>query len=131
MIPATIHHLHQIEGFLRRGIYLPRADDEQIRSHHATVKPMNGPASLDAADHADIRPIYLRDDIADEEFRKPIGVRNRSRRLLYHFHYTLPAALPATGNLGTELTRPSRAEMASPNFYGLFQIGNYAAGARA
>lgn len=131
MIPAPIHHLHQVEGFLRRGIHLARAKNEQIRSHHATVKPMNGTAPLDAADHADIRPIYLCDDVADEELRQPISVRKRGRLLLYYFHCILPTALPAAGNSGTELIRLSSAKLCSPRFYGLFQIGNYAAGARA
>jgi hypothetical protein len=87
---APVHHLHQIEGFLCCRAHLPGAYEEQVGSHHATVEPMNHASPLDAAYHADIGPVDLRNDVADEELRQSVGVWQCLLPLLNDSHSTLP-----------------------------------------
>ena len=118
MTPAPIHHLHEVEGFLSRRVDLSAADDELIRSHHATEQPVDRASSSDAADHADIRPIDLGNDLADQVLRQSESVWNGGCRLLQGAHYfCLPAVLVAAGNIGTRLTAMASELLSYPFYY--------------
>jgi len=118
MTPAPIHHLSEVVGFLGRSIHFSAADDELIRSHHATEQPMDRASSSDTADHADIRPIDLGNDLADQVFWQPESVWNSGCRLLQGAHYfCLPDALVAAGNIGTRLTAMASELLSYPFYY--------------
>lgn len=118
-------HARQFEKIecLVGGIgHLAPADDELIRSHHTTVKPVNDAAASNAANHADIGAIDLRNNVADEKFRETACVWERQcfQTFLNAHSNVLPAlgAKAARGKLCNGLTHVSSELSPHPTLYG-------------
>lgn len=80
---------------LERGVRnLAPADCQFVGLHHATVKPMHDAAATNAADHADVRPVDLCHNVADEKLRQSRRIRQCCRRSL-HSHHRAPAFVGA------------------------------------
>jgi hypothetical protein len=92
VIDTAAHQLIEVESLLGGGRHLVACSDELVGSHYARIKPVNHAATLDTADHADVRPVDLGNDFADEVFRKSKSIRH-FRQSSHSAHKTIPAWL--------------------------------------
>lgn len=71
----------QIAGLKGRALAFSGCCTQVVSPHHATVEPVDLSSSLDSANHADVRAVYLRHNVRDQVFRE-------SKRV-WHFNFDL------------------------------------------
>jgi hypothetical protein len=92
MTPAS-HQFRQPSRLGRRIAELLAGNRKLVAPHHAGIQPVDMPAASDAANHADMRPVDLRNNVGDQILRKSVSIWKFFTSAPFEFHLS---AFPAT-----------------------------------
>jgi hypothetical protein len=85
MTPAG-HQFRQPSRLGRRIAELLAGSRKLVAPHHAGIQPVDMPAASDAANHADMRPVDLRNHVGDQVFRKSVSIWKFLISAPFEFH---------------------------------------------
>lgn len=129
MTLADSQQLRQVESFLSCARNVAPAEDQPIGSHHATVKPVHDAAASNATNHADVRTVDLRHNVADEKLWQPCCVRDLNDLFAHTHSNVLPVGAPAApGIRGINICYVSSELSLYPSKYGALSaqvVSNY------